>query len=449
MAQGGTTPDHSDRKRDMARIRDVHRRRCVLDTNLVDMAYADRRDLLAVEAASAAVAWTDSRTESATRLDAWRMYAVWTILFVSLLPWRTRVFYSGGTDPTVVAKAALTLVAMLVASVRNPHVGRIALGPRSVVLVAVYVVASGVGGWAAGAGAPSGVLAIRVAIVAATVVLAVRAVGIDEAAKTAMFSMCAVGFVIGAAGLPTFAASGRLSGGILPLNPNDLAMLFGPPTIWFLWKLFRGNAPVRYGAAVILLLGASWMTGSRTGMVALVAAALVVLIATPNIPRPALLSVVLAVPFAFYMLKYTSIISTFVGRNGTGNVSTLNSRTIAWSAVLNSNPDFSHLWFGGGFSTKVVAVAGQFWESQVVDSSWISAYIQAGLIGIIVLALWSITSLISAFRSGPDCRALWAGLVVFALIRSGLQSGLIDSAVLFVVMLLPSIALDLRPATMD
>lgn len=378
------------------------------------------------------------------RAHTWRLYAVWILLIISLVSWRTRVFYTGGVDPTVAAKAALTLIAMALASIRRPIIARIDFGPRTLVITAVYLVSSALGGWASGSAATSSVLAIRSFMVLVTVALVLRSFGEDEAVRTAMFSMCAVGLLIAVAGLPTFAASGRLSGGIFPISPNQLAMLFGPPIIWFLWRMFRGDAPARYGLVVAILLGLCWMTGSRTGIVALLFAAVLTMGTSPRIPRASLFAAVLAFPIAFYILDFTSIVSTFVGRDGTGNVTTLNSRTIAWTAVLNAHPDFSHLWFGGGLSTKTVQVTGQFWDSQVVDSSWVSAYIQAGLVGFILLALWSVTSLIAAFRSPRDRRPLWVGLVVFAVIRSGLESGLIDSAVLFLIMLLPNLALDIR-----
>ena len=396
------------------------------------------------------------RTAAATRSDQtmstgapserWRLYLIWVLLTVSLLSWRSRVFYSGGLDPTVAAKAVLTFFAIALASVNRPRNDTV-LGSRSLLIIGAYLAFTTVGGWTGGSALASSVLAVRVLMVAAAVVFVMRSTPPGEAVRSAMVGMGSVGLVLSAAALPTYLSTGRLGGGLLPINPNDLAMLLGPPFIWLLWLVLRGNSRPFHGVALVLFLALSYMTGSRTGLVALVVAAMVVVVKSPRIPPFGFAAFALSLPAVFYVLSFTGALAAFVGRDGTGNVTTLNSRTIAWTAVFSAHFDFSHRWFGGGLSTKSVTVSGQFWTTQVVDSSWVSAYIQAGILGLALLTLWSISSLVMSFQRRNEHSALWAGLIVFAVIRSGLQSGLIDSAVLFVVMLIPSLALDTRSAT--
>ncbi|MBE7189073.1 MAG: hypothetical protein INR67_12375, partial [Jatrophihabitans endophyticus] len=40
-----------------------------------------------------------------------RLYAIWLMLVFSLLAWRNNAYYTGGLDPTVLAKALLGFLA--------------------------------------------------------------------------------------------------------------------------------------------------------------------------------------------------------------------------------------------------------------------------------------------------------------------------------------------------
>jgi O-antigen ligase len=96
-------------------------------------------------------------------------------------------------------------------------------------------------------------------------------------------------------------------------------------------------------------------------------------------------------------------------------------------------------WFGGGLPMKHIPVSGQYWQTQLLDSSWISALVQTGLVGLALTAVWVLATLASAFRTPRPWRPLWVGLVVFIGLRSLLESGLFDASTSFIVFAIVSL----------
>src|SRR3954451_4241094 len=99
-------------------------------------------------------------------------FAIWLLVIVSLVRWRQGSIYSGGADPVVVIKALVQCVALLVAAVvlirtrdRQP------LGGRSLGLLLLIVAVSAIGAYAKGNTEPSAVLAVRVVLLTATVII--------------------------------------------------------------------------------------------------------------------------------------------------------------------------------------------------------------------------------------------------------------------------------------
>lgn len=375
-----------------------------------------------------------------------RLYLVWILLLASLLSWRTGTYYSGGLDPTVAAKALLSLIALGVcvdSAVRARPRAR--LGPRTLALVLIYIAATMFGADANGTLLASTVLAVRLLIVLAAVSCIMIAYPLADVIRTAMISMALAGIVCAASGIGSL-AHGRLTGGLIPVQPNQLAMLFGPPVVWLVWRLVHGTSRPMLVVALFSLLGLTWLTGSRTGLIALLVAVIIVLLSAPRLPVGGFLALLAIVPGLFYVVLFTGTLTQFVNRDGSGNVATLSSRTIAWNAAFSAPADFWQHWFGGGLAVKTVAVSGTYWNTQVLDSSWVSAYVQGGVVGITVMGLFALTAIAAAIRTARPMRALLLALIMYALIRSGLENGLIDSYVLFVAMLIPTLATELRPA---
>lgn len=366
-----------------------------------------------------------------------KLIVIWLLVVLALVAWRNGDYFSGGFDSVVVAKAVLSVGALVLAA-RQALTRDV--GARSLCLVGTYVAVATLGGWARGSLFSSVVLSMRVVLVAAIVLLVLMAYPAVEAAKTLFAAMATVGLVSAAAGIGTFLSGGRLHGGILPLNSNQLALLFGPAALGLVWRLLHGKRRGHDVPLLVLLVGLTWLTGSRTGLAALALATLLIVARARRLPVAGFLTLVAAVPALVYVIVSTSAVTKYFGRGGTSNVSSLNSRTIAWQAAFTTPTGFWQHWLGGGFAEQTIAVTGTYWNQQVLDSSWVSAYVQAGILGITLLGLWSVVTLVTAFRTPKPLRSLWAALVLYTLISSVLMSGLIDSQILFVVMFLAAVA---------
>lgn len=375
-----------------------------------------------------------------------QLLVVWVLVIVSLLAWRSGVYYSGGIDPIVMAKALLGSMALgLALHAYSSRASEWLLGSRSLFLTAAYCVVTVLGGWAAGDLLPSAILAARVMMVAVTVALCVATFGVRDSLRSGVAALSGIGIVCGLSGVSSLAHGERLSGTVIPLNPNQLALLLGPATIWLVWRLTRSRVHLLRNAGLLtLLLGMTWLTGSRTGLIALALGVIVVIVRAPRLPLGGFIALALATPVAFYVVAFTPILDTYIHRNGTGKVTTLNSRTVAWSAAFNQPLDFWQHWFGGGLVVKTVAVSGTYWDTQVLDSSWVSAFVQGGLFGTLLMGLWVVTAFVTAAAAPARFRALIVALMVYAVVRSTLENGLIDTYVLFLTMLIPAMSGELR-----
>lgn len=376
-----------------------------------------------------------------------RLLLVWTMVLVSVISWRSDTYYSGGLDPVVVAKAALSVLALGLSFLWLPDVGeRRTVRARTVVLVCAYLSLSTLGAWAAGPVFASLVLAVRVLVIL-VVVLLVMTHPIAEVTRALFVGMVVVGLFCALTGLGSLATRGRLSGGIFPLNPNQIALLLGPPIIWMVWRMLRSSATRLDVIGVVVLSAMTWLTGSRTGLLALLVALVAMLMQARPMPVPAFLSCVAAVPAIGYLVLSTGLVSAYFTRGSATNVTTLSSRTIAWHAAFSAPADFWQHWFGGGIAIKTVAVTGTYWDSQVLDSSWVSGFVQAGWIGLVLLGLWCVTTLVAAFRLPRPWRMLWSAMALYCIVRSTMSSGLVDAHVLFVTMVVCSLAIESMPPT--
>jgi hypothetical protein len=367
------------------------------------------------------------------------LLVTWTLVVVSVLSWRTEAYYSGGLDAVVVAKALLSVVALLRANsawARAAH--RSSIGVRSLLIVGAYLTVTVLGGWASSTLASSGVLAVRVAILAATVALLVSAYRRLDVLRALCAALVLVGLFTALTGASSL-AQGRLTGGVLPVSPNQLAMMFGFPLVALTWGIIYGQ---RFKFDVLMapaLLGLIWLTGSRTGLAAVLLGVGLVIVTARRLPTAVLVGVVTAAPVAVYFLSATGFIGGYFGRGGTSNLSTLSSRTIAWQAAFDAPFEFWSSMFGRGLSAKTVGVSGTYWDTQVLDSSWVSAFVQGGIVGMGLLGLWALLSLATTAGLPAKERSLWLPLTAFAMLWSTTASGLLDAYVLFVIMFLAAV----------
>ena len=365
----------------------------------------------------------------ATTSGRWLPLAICLLVVIGSVSWRQKVYFAGGLDPVVIAKAAVAALAVMLAvharlNARRPN----AVGIRSSVLLLLFVLVSTFGGWAAGDGLSAAILAVRVLMVAAAAYLLMRTYSPDVLLRSLFAAMAVVGglaVVTGALALGS--TGGRLEGGIPPLAANEIALLCGAPALALIWRNLAHRGRRLDLLMIIGLLGTVWASESRTGLAALMVAVMIMVLQA-RLMRPALVGIVVAAAgAAVYVLLTTDLLASYFGRSDQGSVATLNSRTIAWTAALDLPQTAWAWWMGGGLALKRIPVQGQYWNEQGLDSSWVSAWVQGGLICVLLLLIWAISALVAGWRTPQPYRMLITGILLFQIIRSFLESGLIDA----------------------
>jgi len=392
----------------------------------------------------------DSRARRRGAADAAVPLSVCLLLVGATVTWRAKVYYEGGVDTVVVLKALLTVLALAVAwqayrRCREPR----PLGARTMWFLAAFLAVSTFGAWSTGEVEASAVLSVRALLLALTVVLLIRAFPSDVVLKSLLTATGTFGVLAAITGFGSYASGERLQGTMPPLNPNEIAVLCALPAVGLGWLALTHRSQGIHGALMAGLLAVIWATGSRTVLFALLVALFVMALQSRRL-GPVIACTLVFVFFAFvYVATATSVLTGYFARGGDENVATLNSRTIAWSAALSFPETEWVRWMGAGLATKLVPVQGQYWDQQLLDSSWISALVQAGLIGALILLLWALCTCWASLRVPAPTRMLYSALVVFLLIRSVLESGLVDSTPSFVTFFLVSMLADRRTSRVD
>jgi hypothetical protein len=344
---------------------------------------------------------------------------------VATVNWRRGDYFAGSLDPVVAAKGILTATALVLAWGLAQSGPRRRLGTGACWWTAAILVSSLLGALGSGHLWASGVIVVRVAMVACTVFLLLRAApGLQVVTDVA--TACGVVAVVAAVtGIPGM-TDGRLAGGFPAMAANGLSLLAAAVVLVLMWRTALGLARWPAALAAALFLGIIWETGSRTVLLMLAAAALVMVLQTRR-PRVGLVVGALLGSGAVVVLAaLTGAITGFLERDGTG-LSTVDSRMIAWHAALSQDGGIWQSLFGSGLSVKIIHVTGQYWDTQPLDSTWMSLLVQSGFVGAAIAALWALWSLVRAARTPYAHRVVFLGLLVFLIGRSVLESGLIDA----------------------
>jgi len=359
-------------------------------------------------------------------------HLVWVLLIAATIPWRTDTFYEGGADPVVLAKAAISLAGLGLAVwvfYRTPHRHPVPAAP--VLMLTAYLIVTVIGGLANQDLVAASVVAIRVAILMGALCLVGAAFG-------PLYVMRALVHVLGVmiilavlTGLARF--SGRLGGLFPPLKPNALAFVTAVVCIWLLAKVLAGQDSAwelfAIGGCLVIVL----LTGSRTGLAALVFSLIAMSFRMTALRTRTFLLIALVLPGLAYLVMGTDILSSVFLRGGGEQVATLSNRTIAWEAAFNLNRDVWQTWFGQGLAQKKISVPGQWWDTQLLDSSWISALVQGGILGVALVVLLGVTTIGYAAFSSRSKGAVWLGLAVLTTMGGFLESGLFDGSIQFMV----------------
>ncbi|WP_315771551.1 O-antigen ligase family protein [Rhodococcoides kroppenstedtii] len=372
-----------------------------------------------------AIAAPDNFPSLGARLPR-RIWLPLLLLLVASIPWRRGAYFSGGLDTVVIAKAALTVVA---ASLALPYgaLPRRAVPAAPFVLLGLYLTISAFGAWMYGDLIPTLALVMRVGLAAVVVYCLLSSFDTADVLMGLARGMLVVGGFAAVTGLPTL-SSGRLSGGLPPIAPNEIAILCGVPFIVLFWRaVYVGRS--RLDVLLLVALAVTvYATASRTGIALLVAATLLALIRARHLRAIVVVMAAASAPLLAYVCAYTDVFAGFLDRGGTGNTATLNSRTIAWTAAAELAQDWLQHLFGAGMSRKIIAVTGQYWSTQTLDSTWVSTLVQAGYLGLVLLVGLIVYGARGvAFVPGP-LSVLLAVLLFFSVGRSILESGMMDAS---------------------
>jgi hypothetical protein len=234
-------------------------------------------------------------------------------------------------------------------------------------------------------------------------------------------------------GLGSLAETGRLYGGIPPLNANEICLLISVPVLVLFWKAVHGQASRVEFYALIPLLGMIWLTGARTGLAGLMLMMVLLLVMASRIPTRVVVVISVMVPVLLFVSFLTPYVAAFAGRGDLASVTTLNSRTVAWRAAFQYADTPAEVLVGSGLTLKRIPVTAMYRNEQILDSSWVSALLQVGYIGSAILLLFVLTTLVRAIRLPAPERPLVLALALLVTLVGVLESGMFDTAPAFIV----------------
>lgn len=362
------------------------------------------------------------------------------LLVIATVSWRRGVYYSGGVDPVVAGKAALSLIALTMAwFARQASPILIPVRGHSIAFLLSYLVVSVMGAHAAGQLVPSAVLALRVLLVGMTLYFLARVFPREVLVRNLVRAMLLVAAISALTGLPSFGMNGRLFGGVPPLHANELAFLLAVSLIGLTWLALNEGMKGHHVVLLFFGFGALWLTGSRTGLAAALLALAVMLLQARRLNRLVATAVVATIPLGFYLVFASELLDGYFLRGGADQVTTLSSRTIAWSAAWSFPETFWARWTGMGLAQKLIPVQDQWWDVQLLDSTWVSALVQVGLIGVVILLLWLVVVAVTSLRASRPARLFLVAALALLTVRSLLESGMFDSTPSFLVIMLISL----------
>jgi O-antigen ligase len=370
------------------------------------------------------------------------VFAAVLLLVIDIIPWRAGKYFSGQLDWVVLGKTGLLIaVALVILWVK----GNVALSGRSInivmapalLLVALYMGWSDVGALLSGSLLSSVQLSVRTLVVGFLVLVLIEVEKPMIVMSTLSRVLAAVAIFIAVTGSPD--DTGRLAGNFPPISANELAFLAAVPMVYFVWRTVNVDTSFVRILVVIALGVIIFLTQSRTTTAVAAAVVLFLIIRGTRNGRLHLSITAGVVICLLFTLTFTNAIQKFGSRGGTSSIESAGSRTIAWNAVLNSPQNLMQSLFGHGLGTKMVPVAGQFWREQIFDSSWVSAYVQAGLIGLVLAVALVIYAATQALRNARPANDLWLALLVLVVVRSIFESGLLDTSTSFFVFMVVSL----------
>lgn len=242
------------------------------------------------------------------------------------------------------------------------------------------------------------------------------------------------------------AGGGRLGGTIWPIPPTQVAhyaaLVAGTTIVLWFSGLVRGRGTIAVvGLGVLILLLTHTRTALLAMLVGLLLAALSLFLSRKRVRKAVGITVVIA---AVAAVTLSPFLTTWFNRGETGQLSDLSGRATTWSGLLAQPRTEFNTVFGYGISNDS-------FNGLPIDSSWLSTYLDQGLVGDVLDGAMLLVLIGVACTSprGPR-RALALFLVGYCAVASYTETGLggaspymLDLTVAMAVLATPSARLAL------
>jgi acyl-CoA synthetase (AMP-forming)/AMP-acid ligase II len=373
----------------------------------------------------------------------WRCaFAAVLLLVVSVIPWRRANVFGGQLDWVVLGKLGLMMAAVLTVLWAKRNLTRSGRSIYTVMapallLVTLYCGSSAAGAFLFGSLVASVELSVRVLVVGFVVLTLIELVGPMTAISMLVRVLAAVAIEVAVTGtLSSELFPNRLVGNFPPAYPNEIAFLAAVPLVYFAWRTVNVDTSFVRLLTLMPLGVIIFLTESRTTIALTAALVLSLIVFGARHERFRLTMITGAVICVVFALTFTDAIQHFGSRGGTSDIGSFGDRLIAWEAVLNMTRPPMQTLFGQGIAIKFIPIEGHYWHQQVLDSSWFSAFVQAGVIGVVIAVAFVIYAATQALRNARPAKDLWLALVVLVAIRSIFESGLLDTSTSFIVFMM-------------
>ena len=236
---------------------------------------------------------------------------------------------------------------------------------------------------------------------------------------------------------------GRLDGAFWPLPPPQVAHVAAVATglVVVLW--LGGRLSGRVTLVIVLITMASLLLShTRTALVGMTAGIIVAGLSLFKVrARARKLFASLFVVVSIGALTLSGVVTTYLARGqSSAQLTDLTGRTNVWSQILSAPRDEFQVFFGFGLSNLS-------FNGLSVDSNWLGAYLDLGLVGVAITAAILVFLLVFAFLQPPGLyRALALFLIAYCLVSSFTETGLSDPS-LYLLDLSVAMSLLVPPVT--
>lgn len=222
-----------------------------------------------------------------------------------------------------------------------------------------------------------------------------------------------------------FAFDGRLTGIIWPMFPTQVAhyaaLAMGLSAMLWLGREVRWRTAV---VAAAVCVPALLLTHTRTALLAMVAGLLVAgLSLFVNNSRVRRFFLAAVVAGGAVTLVVADVVTTWLtrGQNAEG-LTTLTGRTNFWALVLDEPRNRFEMIFGFGLSNASV-------NGLPIDSNWLAAYQQEGLVGVVLCAAVLLWLFVTALLQPPSLpRAIALFLLTYCLLASATEDAFTNAS---------------------